>query len=256
MGLHAALLHMDIAQIEEFNLDAWTRSMLADAKFTFFIGPLSEVTSINSLSFSDYLFAILFALVKVLRQIHGYHGEIFLFCVILTLWMRSFAFYKQVKICNTDKFFPLKSIDHFRNLHQEYTALKQFSSLVNQVISFQMLLYIITSVLYFSSNLDGLIITSNLIFKIRAVSFHIHATIIYLIAADIPYRVKAFTDWISDLTLNQLDVFPGSGLAVVLHDVNVHRVGITGNNVFTITYTFLANVNYKFREFTVKSYQS
>lgn len=237
------MLHIDVPISGEFNLDSWPRSLLAEAKFTFLFASSSDSDDPNTVSLSilDYTVAIFFALIKIFRQVHGYYGELFMICSILTLWMRSYVFYKAVKICN-EKLLARKPIDKFKDLYREYAALKQFSSLVNQVVSFMMMLYIIISILYFSSNLDGLIISSNFIYKIRALSFHIHSFIIYFIAADIPYRVKAFTEWISDLSLEQLNLFPSPGVAVVLHDVSEQRVGITGNNLVTITYTFLANV--------------
>jgi len=54
--------------------------------------------------------------------------------------------------------------------------------------------------------------------------------------------MKAFDDWLSEIPTKHVAMIPQSNLALTIHELSSCRVGITGSNLFVVTYPVLANV--------------
>lgn len=143
----------------------------------------------------DYATVAVVSIVKIIRHIHGYIGELFLLVGALTLWLPACAFSRVIKDDKQSYLNPsdrLPTTAKFENFQRKYTALKHFSLLINKVFSDLFLCFILASILYFPTSLDGLTVSSQLLHKVRTVSFCLSALVTFVLAADICHKV--FTD--------------------------------------------------------------
>ncbi|CAL8126876.1 unnamed protein product [Orchesella dallaii] len=142
---------------------------------------------------TDYGLAIVLCVSKLFRHIHGYIGEHFLLIGVVCLWLPASGFCTMIRRSYETP--NVSFLSQFEILQEKQSSLKHLSKLINDVFGSMMFWFINASIMYFSCNLDALVITNNAFVKVRLSTFYVSAALTFQLAADIPHKVvSSFQD--------------------------------------------------------------
>ncbi|CAL8126874.1 unnamed protein product [Orchesella dallaii] len=182
---------------------------------------------------------ILMGILKGFRWIHGYYGELFLQVGIISLWLHAHEF--QRRILNPTA--HVSSTTTFKRFHENLHAIKLFSESINNIFSLPFLWYTMSSIVGISLNLDGILTTEKWIHLIWKISFGSLGISNFIIAADISHKVNSLDDWLLKISPDVLILIPQNNLSLVMHELSNSKIGMKIGNIFTLTYSILANVS-------------
>lgn len=131
---------------------------------------------------SDIIFGALGCFSSVFRQINGMYEELIICVAIIGFWLNTKFFVEFLKGVN--------SAEKWELVYKNYTKLRSYGRLTNDVFSQLFLAYTGTSLFYYSINLDKFLISSDIMVRLKYCVYYTNLFCIFILASDINKQVS------------------------------------------------------------------
>lgn len=195
--------------------------------------------------------------------------DLFVMMGSITLWTCAHSFAQQLQDemlqqTDDDNAFILMSrklktdsqLGAYDTVHNNYLALKKFTSLINSMFDSNVTCFLLDAVLYYSTSFNEVFIEgvgfTDWNKSFRVLFFFCNMCIALLISAEIVHCMQALKDWLVFAVLNPAgrQLFQRKELAIPLEEIHIYIndlasdvISMKGSDVFSITYSLLANVS-------------
>ncbi|CAL8126862.1 unnamed protein product [Orchesella dallaii] len=258
LGFVSAILGSELMESRIWTPSFWARCLALEGRYNFFTGPESNCNetmlySLENISTGDHIMAGFTAFGQLFKFITSFYWELLILFGVLSLWLPAAAFAEGFKDENDDDDEDedernseekiLEAAAQWPCIEEQYLCLKNLSDLINNAFGAMVFSYTFSSIFYYSINLDAFLLTSDILKRIRLVVLYLGAVILYILAADVCRQVGYLETWLSEYADDESKSnVPFHRLTVILNELSTNTIGISGWNVFTVTYSVVANM--------------
>lgn len=201
---------VDLLKTSNWSLKWWLRRLVAESRYSYFIGngqPLEEISTF-SFTFSDTLLAILEIFTSLFRTLAGYYGDLCILINVLTLYIPVLSFtnviYSQVgeastivnKIGKKHKKSVLlrRDLQHYirQDVNEKIKLFKEvatLSELIGNSVGGLILPFLIEAVSFYSNSFHETLVAETFGLKLRRTFYFTEASIIIWLSADVIRKV-------------------------------------------------------------------
>ncbi|CAL8087946.1 unnamed protein product [Orchesella dallaii] len=125
-------------------------------------------------------------------------------------------------------------------LLERYEVCKAFSRTVNRALGDLLFAYVLSSIMYLSTCMDAVLVLQDWFGKLRVAFFFFIFILMFFIGSEIVNKVYGLRVWLSNPANNAF--LSEKTLLVLIHEVSCKSIGVSGNGMFTITYSTFMTV--------------
>ncbi|ODN04300.1 Melanoma-associated antigen 10, partial [Orchesella cincta] len=125
-------------------------------------------------------------------------------------------------------------------LLERYEVCKAFSRTVNRALGQLLFAYVLSSIMYLSTCMDAVLVLQDWFGKLRVAFFFFVFILMFFIGSEIVNKVYGLRVWLSTPTNNAF--LSERNLLVLIQELTCKSIGVSGNGMFTITYSTFMTV--------------
>ncbi|CAL8072516.1 unnamed protein product [Orchesella dallaii] len=234
----------------------WWRELVSMGRYTFFVGSRPEPNKaplLSEISAVDVIYAVFTALGLLGRYINGIFSDLCILSYVVTLWIVANTFAKEIKATECNEVVLIEeneavlrhyskstNILEWPEIYNRYKSIRKLAAMINQAFGSLVTAFMAEAIIFYSISLDATLTTNDFFKKANMLHFYCTTFGILFISADICNQMVAIKSWLAN-DENRKKV-PYDEMQIVLYDLLTNEVGIRGSNVFTITYSLVANI--------------
>lgn len=148
----------------------------------------------------------------------------------------------------TKKWFQTSKIslgyDQWLLRHRQYRALQRLVTLINAVFGTNMTLFLADAILYYSTGVFEVFVQDSKNYDgskvFRLSFFFLNTCVILIFSADVSHQMNVMKEW---LALDRIKGnIPIDQLRIYLNDLEMRVVAVKGSNIFSLTFSVIAQI--------------
>lgn len=221
---------------------SWTvRRYVATARYNFFLNSTNNRTWAppwQEIYPHDYILAAVTCIGMYFRQQMAFFADGLILTNCLLLWVNATRFRHLLEKTGSGD----DSVLSCSQILKSYETLKELATMINSTTAQVVLIFSAQALFHYSISLNGIFIASNYLERFRIFSFLMIAGAVFFFAGDSCRQVEGLGRWLSARKGKTGDFPTGEELALILHEVKEHEVGISGK-WFVLDFSAIFNVS-------------
>lgn len=181
----------------------------------------------------DVILAVLAFFMENVRQLFGFYTDYFTLVCCITLWSCIGPIRQFLDDHEEMEQGHLYLLDKFR-------ICKEFSQTLNRAVGYLLFAYVFSLIMYLSTSLDAVLVTPDLFGKFRVAFFLSVFILVFLIGSEVVNQVDRMRAWLFDWRNSR--VLSDREMQTLLEEIASKPIAISGNGMFTITYSTFMQV--------------
>lgn len=121
------------------------------------------------------------------------YEELFILVGAFTFWLSANAFSQGLVEDEDDHIFENEQHSRWSSVYEKYSQLTELSDSVNSAYGPVYFMFTVTSIFYYSINLDNLLVSDDILVRAKFIAFYSGLFFTYLLSADICKQVSTIS---------------------------------------------------------------
>ncbi len=193
MGSACFFFGTDILDASSWDPQHLYKCFLHRAKYTLFLhnqqlcSDIVALPEIAQMSALDHTLIVPFGISLYFRRINGLYEELFILAGAFTFWLSANAFSQGLEDGISAR--ATERNNMWSSVYEKYSNLTELSDLINNAYGPVYLVFTVTSIFYYSINLDNLLVSDDVVVRAKFIAFYSGLILTYLLSADICRQV-------------------------------------------------------------------